>query len=159
MSKPLGSKLPGDIITLLSCNNDPKDSVVALATADQAGFPHFALLSPYQVIAPGESTLYVAVYDGTASCSNLLRTSHGTLLLFHGGGAYYIKGSFVEHGKIESSANHTLEVVFRVQLREVLLDRSEIAPIISEPRFSVKNVRDAYTHTRESLCRLAGSTA
>ncbi|MEM0158155.1 MAG: hypothetical protein QW812_01415 [Thermoplasmataceae archaeon] len=148
--------MPEGLRKSLSCGNvSDLDRVIILNSVDIEGFPHYALLSPFQIVADGDSALLIAVYSGSTTVENIMRTGKAALAIFMGGGSYYIKGEVTTAGIVQHGYNGAEEKVFRMSSLRVLHDKSEIAPVITDPRFLVNGVVERYSATRRHLCSMA----
>ena len=135
MSRDLGARLPPTLFERLRGDElrSRAGEAVLVATLDQGGDPHLALLSYGEVVAVGEGLLRLATYGGSSTTANLRRTSHVTFCLVADGAAYYIKGSARE--RPTPRALHGL-VVFEVTVTSVLEDRERGMPLTSGVTFT-----------------------
>src|SRR5579884_59823 len=81
MSRSLGNQLPGALLQLLDGRDLGQKTQLALLlnTVDAQGYPHPAMLSVGEVLAPSPSALRLALYATSTTTSNLRRG--GTLSL------------------------------------------------------------------------------
>ena len=142
MSTSYGDRLPQKAIDFLHFNNrSRKNSAIFLVTADPDGFPHVALLSPYQVVDGSDNELYLAVHKGTRSQQFLHTHMKGTLILQLQPAVEYLKISVHEASGWDSRND---EVLYRAVPTEVLEDYSDKAPFVSELLFGQKNIYEHY---------------
>ncbi len=136
--------LPKGLCELIRRENPVRsNTVIILVTLDYSGYPRPCLLSPYQVVCGrGPNEVLVAVNTGSTTHSNLLERAKCTLIFFTPPTAVYVKG---ETSKIRDAADGN--TLFRVTLREIKEDYSEVAPIITQPLFDDSKVKPQYTQT------------
>ena len=95
MARPVGSVLPDDLFDRL----DGRDlaaragQVIVVATVDEAGWPHYALLSYFEVVARDRTTLRLAPYTASTTTKNMRRTGKLSLAFLDRHLAYYVKGT------------------------------------------------------------------
>ena len=142
MSTSHGNRLPEKVVDFLHFNNKiRKNSAIFLITSDQDGYPHVALLSPYQVVAGSEQELYIAVHKGTRSQQYLNIQMKGTLILQMQPAVEYLKISVHEE---QGWVSRNDDVLYRAVPTEILEDYSDRAPFISELLFDQKNIYGHY---------------
>ena len=98
MSRRLGSELPADAVARLSGRSleAVASKVIQIFTVDAGGWPHPALLSYFEVIAPDAGRVRLAAYAKSTTSANLRRTGQVTLAVIDERVAYYVKGRAVE---------------------------------------------------------------
>ena len=97
--------------------------VVPIATVDPAGWPHVALLSYSEIVAPDPGMLRIAIGTHSGSAANLRRTGHATVLLFDTGFVHYIKGAARERRtSMQCSPENAM---FEVSVTDVLADAAD----------------------------------
>lgn len=142
MSSSYGNRLPQKAVDFLHKDNSiRKNSAIFLVTSDLEGYPHVALLSPYQVVTCNDQVLYIAVHRGTRSQQFLERDMKGTLILQIQPAVEYLKISVKEDPDWDSSNN---DVLYRAEPSEVLEDYSDKAPFISELLFDQEYIYESY---------------
>lgn len=142
MSHSLGKLLPEKVSQDLDFNNRKREnSAILLLTVDPEGYPHVALLSPYQVVVSKTGSLYMAVHKGTRTQVSIEKGGTCTLVLQAAPGVFYMKFKTRAVRGWDQDVN---EVLYFLDLRETLEDVSEMAPFISELRFEVKNISEKY---------------
>ncbi|HWP28945.1 MAG TPA: pyridoxamine 5-phosphate oxidase [Chloroflexota bacterium] len=131
MSRSLGNQLPGALLQLLDGRDLGQKTQLALLlnTVDAQGYPHPAMLSVGEVLAPSPSALRLALYATSTTTSNLRRGGTLSLALASGGLAYYIKARARERAGplpgLEGLA------VFDADIAEVLEDGDPMAAVTS----------------------------
>ncbi|MEM3191297.1 MAG: hypothetical protein QW292_04240 [Candidatus Parvarchaeota archaeon] len=123
-------------------NLERKNSVIFLLTVDNDGFPHVALLSPYQVVAVDENRLLIAVQKGTRSQMYLKEKMRGTLILQLKPAVYYVE---FEASPAPNWGEYKKEALYSCSVRNVLEDYSSKAPFISELKFYHEEIYKDYT--------------
>lgn len=95
MSRLVGNKLPKELHRRLAGSNLNlhKEKAIVVCTVDANGWPHPAILSYFEVIAKDEQNLRLAIYKGTTTVKNILRSGKLTLQIVDQRLAYYIKGT------------------------------------------------------------------
>ena len=142
MSTSYGKRLPEKAVEFLHFNNrNRKNSAIFLVTTDQDGYPHVALLSPYQVVTTSEQELFLAVHKGTRSQHYLHTQMKGTIILQMQPAVEYLKISVREE---QGWVSENEDVLYRAVPSEVLEDYSDKAPFISELLFDQKNIYEHY---------------
>lgn len=122
------------------------NKVVVLVSVDSSGHPRPSLLSPYQVVwGPGSSEILLAVHAGTHAAQNLRERGVAALVVFTPPSAIYVQGDVRMLREVGG------EVVFSLHPTRVREDRSEAAPILSEPLFDDSMVKAQYTRTLLAL--------
>jgi hypothetical protein len=131
MSRSLGNQLPTPLLHLLDGRNlgEKTGFALLLATVDQRGYPHCALVSVGEVLAPAPGTLRLALYDNSSTTANLRRGGRLTLALASGGLAYYVKATAAE--RPGPAAGLRGLAVFEATVDEVLEDGEPIAQVTS----------------------------
>ena len=98
MSKSLGDELNDDLwrrlggADLESC----AEKVILIATVDEQGWPHPAMLSYFEVVAADRDNIRMATYKVSSTTENMRRNGKATISIVDERVAYYIKGSVSE---------------------------------------------------------------
>ena len=73
MSKLVGVQLPDDLYQRLLGNDleQNAEKVILLATVDEGGWPHLAMLSYLEVIAKDQRNLRLATYNSSRTTRNM----------------------------------------------------------------------------------------
>ncbi len=157
MSENLGKSLPNSIYSLLSKDNrNRENSVIFILTMDREGFPHVAMLSPYQICAAETNSFVFSIYSASSSCNNLKRDRRSTLIIQADEGVYYVK---CETFPVDPNPENRIDghSIFRSSNLFIAFDHSEKAPIVSETRFLDSNIRERYTAEFILLAKTAGN--
>lgn len=157
MSENLGKSLPNSIYSMLRKDNRSREnSVIFILTIDSKGYPHVAMLSPYQVCAADDSSFVFSIYTTSSSCNNLKGDGRSTLIIQADEGVYYIKSktSPLDPNPENRINGHT---IFRSSDLSIAFDHSEKAPIVSETRFLDSGIKERYTAEYMALARIASN--
>jgi pyridoxamine 5'-phosphate oxidase-like protein len=121
----IGAQLTGALLDRLSGRHFERHSalVIPIATVDQAGWPHLALVSYSELVARDRGSLRLALGGRSGSAGNLRRNGHLTVLLFDVGLVSYIKGTARE----ERPSMHCSpwNALFEVTVTDVLADAAD----------------------------------
>ena len=73
MSKLVGDELPNDLYQRLLGNDleQSAEKVILLATVDESGWPHLAMLSYFEVVAKDQRNLRLATYNRSRTTRNM----------------------------------------------------------------------------------------
>lgn len=124
MSRLIGVELPSDLYARLqgrdleSCS----EKVILLATVDDRGWPHNAMLSYFEVVAKSNRELRLATYKDTTTTNNMRRNGKATLVIIDERLAVYIKGSVVEGEPQMKSAPENSKLIMRIE--QVIADEA-----------------------------------
>jgi hypothetical protein len=125
MSRLLGEALPAGLSRRLGGGGLARHASLAIpiATVDEEGWAHVALLSYSEVVAVSPSTLRLAIGASSATAANLRRTGRVTLVVADADLVQYVKGSARESpGPLETAP---WTAVFDVAVRAVLEDAAD----------------------------------
>jgi hypothetical protein len=107
---------------------------ILVATMDEGGWPHPAMLSCYEVVAKSRSVIDLAIGKTSTTAKNLRRTGKVTMLITDRGLNYYLKGDVRE---VRQSMDAVpFMSLFRVGVEQVLEDQEPDAMITSGVTFS-----------------------
>ena len=129
MSKLLGKELPAPLRQRLSGAEVEahEGKIIPIFTVDEAGWAHPALLSYYELVAKGPSTIDMALWKDSSTAKNLRRTGKVTLLISDRGVNYYLKGSVRQLEHEMSGAAPVSH--FRIVMEQVIEDQEPNAEI------------------------------
>ncbi len=149
MSKSLGNSLPARMLDYLHVGNSQRDNtVIFLLTSDPSGFPHVALLSPFQVVTTSDSEFLLAVHKGTNSQHYLDEIRKATLIIQASPSVDYVK---FQAERVEGWVSRKDEVLYRARPVDVLEDYSEMAPYVSQLKFDPKEILEDYSAGFEEI--------
>jgi len=122
MSKLVGDQLPDDLYQRLLGNDleQSAEKVILLATVDEGGWPHLAMLSYFEVIAKDQRNLRLATYNGSRTTRNMRANGKATISIIDERTVYYIKGKVEEIARAMVLAPQNSKLHFRVE--QVLAD-------------------------------------
>ena len=94
MPTSVSAELPPEVVSLLSGDDSPArlGTVIPVLTADAAGFPHVALLSPGEILAVTPGSVRIAVDQRSTTARNIAERGSVTLVLVEPGLCCYAKG-------------------------------------------------------------------
>ena len=122
MSKSIGTKLNDDLFRRLSGEDLETfaEKVILIATVDEGGRPHPAMLSYLEVVARDRTNIRLATYKKSSTTENMRGNGKATISIIDERVAYYIKGSVVELKQEMSCARHNSKLNLHVE--EVIAD-------------------------------------
>ena len=122
MSKLVGNKLPDALYWRLLGNDleQSAEKVILLATVDESGWPHLAMLSYFEVIAKDPRNLRLATYNDSGTTRNMRANGKATISIIDQRSVYYIKGKVEELARAMVLAPQNSKLHFRVE--QVLAD-------------------------------------
>ena len=122
MSRSLGAELSPDLMTRLSGRDlaPLATKVIQLFTVDQAGWPHAALLSYFEVVAKDARHVRLATYATSTTTANMRRTGKVTLVVIDERLACYIKATASEIAPSMRTADWN--AAFDCRIEQVLVD-------------------------------------
>jgi hypothetical protein len=130
MSRSLGHRLPDRLAARLDGAAADAGFAIVLATVDEAGHPHFALLSTAEVLATGPRTVRLGTYSTSGTSTNLRERGTLGLCIVDDGSVFYVKGRVQE---LPAVAGHPGIARFEAQVEDVRED----APRAEEGEASV----------------------
>jgi len=124
MSKSLGNELNDDLFRRLSGENleTLAEKVILIATVDNGGGPHPAMLSYLEIVARDRRNIRLATYKDSSTTENMRRNRKATFSIIDERVAYYIKGSVVEIKREMLCARQNSKLNLHVE--EVLADEA-----------------------------------
>jgi hypothetical protein len=125
MSRYVGAALPPGLVERLGGSNLARHASLAIpiATVDEQGWPHLALLSYSEVIAASSSSLALAVGASSTTADNLRRRGRVTVIVVDADLVQYVKGSARE---VAASLEATpWNALFEVAVQAVFEDAAD----------------------------------
>ena len=124
MSRVLGSELPPDLLARLSGADleSVASKVIQIFTVDASGWPHPALLSYFEVVAKGPTSIRLAAYATSTTSGNMRRAGRLTLAIIDERVAYYVKAHAVEIAPAMRSTEWN--AAFDCRVEQVLADEA-----------------------------------
>ena len=131
MSRKLGKTLPDDLFERLQpeATEDKLNKVIPLCTIDDAGFPHYCLLSHREIAVKDRRNLRLATYQKSTTSNNLRRTGKATAMIMDEEMSYYIKGNVRELKPVMRDAPGCS--MFNFEVEQVIEDREAGVPMTS----------------------------
>ncbi len=122
MTTRIGGELNADLLDRLSgdARDRAADKVVLLLTVDEAGWPHAAFLSYFEVVAIDARNLRLATYSRSTTTGNMRRSGKVTAAIIDEGVACYIKGTATELSASMAAAPENAK--HNVRVEQVLVD-------------------------------------
>jgi hypothetical protein len=142
MSQLLGKELPAPLLMRLSGGEIEahEGKIIPIVTIDDAGWPHPALLSYYEIAAKDASTLDMALWKESSTSKNLRQSGKVTLMVSDNGVNFYLKGSVRQlHYEMPGAAPVSR---FRVTLEQVIEDQEPNAEITTGLTYRRMTKRD-----------------
>jgi hypothetical protein len=117
MSKFLGADLNDDLGQRLSGEDLEAcaEKVILIATVDEEGCPHPAMLSYFEVVAKDSHNIRLATYKDSSTTRNMRRHGRATISIIDERVAYYIKGSVDELKREMRCAPYNSKLNLRVE--------------------------------------------
>jgi len=142
MSQILGKELTDALLKRLSgaAVASHEGKIIPIFTLDEAGWPHPALLSYYEVVAKNSSTLEMAIWKDSSTANNLRRMGKISLMIADNGVNFYIKGAVKELEKEMTGAPPVSR--FRIAVEQLLEDQEPNAQITSGMTYTRGKERD-----------------
>jgi len=159
MSRPIGKQLNEALLDRLCGRNvaSHEGKIIPILTLDESGWPQPALLSYYEIVAKGPSTVDLALWKNSSTANNLRRANKVTMMITDHRVNYYLKGSVRE---LQAELPGVPAVSrFRVTLEQLLEDQepnAEITSGLTYKRLANRESDDIATkvlqHLREEPC-------
>jgi hypothetical protein len=136
MSRLVGKELTKELLQRLSGQDMTahEGKIIPIFTLDEAGWPHPALLSYYEVVAKNPSTIDIALWKNSSTANNLRRQGKVTLMIADKSVNYYLKGKVQELQTEMTGAPQVSR--FRVTTEALLEDQEPNAEITSGLTYS-----------------------
>lgn len=158
MSTLLGKELPAALLQRLSGGEIEahEGKIIPIFTIDEAGWPHPALLSYYEIVSKNASTLDMALWKDSSTAKNLRQGGKVTLMVSDRGVNYYLKGSVLQlHYEMPGAAPVSR---FRVTLEQVIEDQEPNAEITTGLTYRRMTKRDPNDFAAKVLGLLRGES-
>jgi hypothetical protein len=155
MSQLLGKELTPSLLERLSGARIEahEGKIIPIFTLDEAGWPHPALLSYYEIVAKDAGTLDTAVWKNSSTAVNLRRAGKVTLMVSDHALNYYLKGGVKE---LEYEMTGAAPVSrFRITLEQVIEDQeanAEITTGLTYKRLTRRDPNDFSAKVFRLLC-------
>src|ERR687887_1927232 len=95
MSRLVGKELTKELLQRLSGQDMTahEGKIIPIFTLDEAGWPHPALLSYYEVVAKNPGTIDIGIWKNSSTANNIRRNGKVAFMITDRGVNYYIKGN------------------------------------------------------------------
>jgi len=120
-----------------------------LMTVTEDGWPHNAMVSAGEVVALDKEHLRVALWPGTTTTKNCIRTKKALLVAVYKGKVNYIRLTLSPLGVLEG-AKHPLER-FSAKVELFKEDQAKYAEITSGIQISLKDTSAVLTRWKETI--------
>ena len=129
MSRLVGSEMPDELFELMTGKGKGGRAgrVVVMATVDDKGWAHPAMVSYYELVAKERGLINLAIGRNSTTERNLERTGAITLVVTDHRVNFYLKGAA---RKIREQIEKTPFSLFQVKLETVLEDQDPAATIV-----------------------------
>ncbi|NMO96384.1 pyridoxamine 5'-phosphate oxidase family protein [Paenibacillus lemnae] len=147
-------KMPAELYQFLNGKNLPekqKDAILLLSVGED-GWPHSAMISAGEAVAVDEGTLRLALWPGTTTTGNLIRTGKATLICIQNTSVYIVKLSLRVLEQLEN-ARHPRER-FEGIIESVREDAAKYAQITSGVTFQLHEPDGVLARWEETLSEL-----
>ena len=157
----IGHELPDAAVALLGAEDMRAaiGKVVIVATVDDAGFPHVALLSPGEMLALSSTHVRTALNAGAKTIRNIADRSKVTLIVIEPEICCYVKGRATVGDEVlpETSLMPFRARRVDIDVEAVLLDAEAGASIVTGPRYErAASLEDELAHWRKIHAFLDG---
>jgi len=157
MARSIGSRIPLSVLALLS--GEALEQRIGLtflllsATAD--GWPHLAMLSVGEVVAPDDGHLRLALWPASTAAGNLARDGRATLSLVHEGAGYSVRLGMSRGPDLVTPLGGTL-ARFEAEVQDVLEDVAPYAVLETGVHYRLKDPDAVLVRWRETVAALKG---
>ncbi|MCM3783056.1 pyridoxamine 5'-phosphate oxidase family protein [Neobacillus mesonae] len=123
--------IPEPLLKLFSGESlqDKQNEAMILQSVTSEGWPHTAMISVGEIVAMDEYTLRLALWTGTMTSGNLIRSGKAELVVVYEGQVYYLK-LLVEELPPLVSAKHARDR-FSAHIHSLKIDHAKYAHIKS----------------------------
>jgi hypothetical protein len=160
MTKSLGNTLPQNLLSRLSTTqlSQIEKRVILLTTVDLDGWPRYAMLSHFEVVARSASSILMLTFSKSKTTDNLKRNGHALLLFVDEEMSYYVR---MICSKLDGvNVGSAVEILFSCKVEDVSEDKVSSAKILSGITFSGHDPgmpRDERARVRAKLLDYAAS--
>ncbi|MCP3746343.1 pyridoxamine 5'-phosphate oxidase family protein [Paenibacillus sp. A3M_27_13] len=146
IGKELFTLLDGKVL------EDKQHEAMMLLTVTEDQWPHIAMISVGEVVALDEGNLRLALWPGTTTTGNMIRTGKATLAVFTGGKAHYVRLS-LEHLPALPEAKHVRER-FAAHVFAAREDSAQYADILTGVTVRLKEPESVIHRWKETVAEL-----
>lgn len=147
-------ELPKELYELLDGRNliTKQHEAMMLMTVTEEQWPHTAMISVGEIVALDPKHVRLAMWSGTTTTRNMIRSEKATLVLFYLGKAYYIK-LLLRLLPVLPAAKHPRER-FEAEIVSARADTAQYADITSGVQVDLKEADDVLRRWHETLLEL-----
>jgi hypothetical protein len=148
------TELSPELLYLLNGKNieEKQKEAMLLMTVTEDGWPHNAMISVGEVVALNEKKLKLALWPGTKTNENIIRSEKAFLIVVYNGKVNYVRLSLERIGILEG-AKYPLER-FSATVVCFKEDIAKYAEINSGIQIMLKNPNDVLQRWKETLGEL-----
>lgn len=148
------AELPDELYELLDGREliTKQHEAMMLMTVTEEGWPHTAMISVGEIVALDRGQVRLAMWNGTATTRNMIRSGKATLVLVYSGKAYYVKLA-LRLLPVLPAAKHPRER-FEADILSVRADVAAYADIRSGIQVDFKEPEAVLTRWYETLAEL-----
>ncbi|MGA9173588.1 MAG: pyridoxamine 5'-phosphate oxidase family protein [Thermoactinomyces sp.] len=152
----MGREISEELYQLLNGQSleTKQHEAMMLLTVTEDLWPHIAMISVGEILAIDQTNLRLALWPGTTTTSNILRTGRATLVVFFAGKAHYVRLSLQRLAELPD-ARHKRER-FSATVVSAREDVAKYADITSGVKIDLKDpdaVIKRWNETLEELSR------
>ncbi|WP_025718040.1 pyridoxamine 5'-phosphate oxidase family protein [Paenibacillus sp. 1-18] len=143
-----------ELFTLLNGKalENKQHEAMMLLTVTEDQWPHVAMISVGEIVALDEGNLRLALWPGTTTTGNMIRTGKATLAVFIGGKAHYVRLS-LEHLPMLPGAKHVRER-FAAQIFAAREDSAQYADIVTGVTIRLKEPEAVLDRWKDTVAEL-----
>ncbi|MCJ8012060.1 pyridoxamine 5'-phosphate oxidase family protein [Paenibacillus sp. KQZ6P-2] len=123
-----------------------------LMTVTEEGWPHTAMISVGEIVALDSRCVRLAIWPGTTTARNMIRSEKATLAFVYAGAAHYIKLS-LKLLPVLPDAEHPRER-FEAEIISVRSDIAQYADITTGMQIELKDGESVLRRWHETLAEL-----
>lgn len=127
-------------------------TAMMLLSVTEDSWPHTAMISVGEIVAVGRTRLRIALWPGTVTTGNLLRSGQATLVAIHDGAAHYVRLRLQALPDLPD-AQHPRQR-FAAEVVAVREDVAKYADILSAVRIQLHNPEDVLGRWKETIGEL-----
>jgi hypothetical protein len=152
MSRDLDPVVPAVVAVALDAEPIPDDGLTILVLTQREGWPHVTMISRGEIVAAGERTLRMALWQRSSIVGALEHDGRASLSLVLDGVAYLLRVQARRHGEVTTELGGTL-ARFDCDVQGASADEAPYATIASGVTFRLHD-REA-VHARWAQVRAA----
>lgn len=131
---------------------DKQHEAMMLLTVTEDYWPHTAMVSVGEVVALDQKRLRLALWPGTVTTGNIIRSGQATLVAFHAGIAHYVRLKLSRLPELPDAC-HPRER-FAAEVVSVREDVAKYAEINTGVTITLKDPSDVLARWKETILEL-----